>query len=121
VGTEARGPLVHAMRAIVERHGGVVEKYIGDAIMGVGLPPAHEDDALGAVRAVPRNTEAIEELNCVLCARRVASGDVRVTEGCRRNGAHRELNPPPPGPDRFHPLTNDRLSASLTNVVTRRS
>ena len=40
------------MRAAVERHGGTVEKFIGDAVVGVfGLPQAHEDDALRAVRA----------------------------------------------------------------------
>src|SRR5207244_6546275 len=34
------------MRAVLERHGGTVEKYIGDAIMAVfGLPRLHEDDA----------------------------------------------------------------------------
>jgi len=40
------------MRTILERHGGTVEKFIGDAVMAVfGVPVAHEDDALRAVRA----------------------------------------------------------------------
>jgi class 3 adenylate cyclase len=39
------------MRAILERHGGTVEKFIGDAVMAVfGVPVVHEDDALRAVR-----------------------------------------------------------------------
>ena len=41
-----------AMRDALERHGGTVEKFIGDAVMAVfGLPVVHEDDALRAVRA----------------------------------------------------------------------
>jgi class 3 adenylate cyclase len=40
------------MRQILERHGGTVEKFVGDAVMAVfGVPVAHEDDALRAVRA----------------------------------------------------------------------
>ncbi len=39
-------------RTIVDRYGGVVEKFIGDAVMAVwGVPKAHEDDAERAVRA----------------------------------------------------------------------
>jgi class 3 adenylate cyclase len=40
------------MKSIVERHGGLVEKFIGDAVMAVfGLPTVHEDDAVRALRA----------------------------------------------------------------------
>jgi class 3 adenylate cyclase/tetratricopeptide (TPR) repeat protein len=52
------------LREEVERFGGTVEKFIGDAVMAVfGAPVAHEDDAERAVRAGLRILEAIDELN----------------------------------------------------------
>ncbi len=58
------------MRAVLERHGGLVEKYIGDAIMAVfGLPRMHEDDALRAVRAAAEMRAALPVLNDRLAAR----------------------------------------------------
>src|SRR5207302_76129 len=52
------------MGAVLERHGGTVEKFIGDAVMAVfGLPELHEDDALRAVRAATELREALAKLN----------------------------------------------------------
>jgi predicted ATPase/class 3 adenylate cyclase len=52
------------MKAVLERHGGTVEKYIGDAIMAVfGLPILHEDDAVRAVRAAAEMKAALAEVN----------------------------------------------------------
>jgi class 3 adenylate cyclase/tetratricopeptide (TPR) repeat protein len=58
------GPYHSRLRAEIQRFGGTVEKFIGDAVMAVfGAPVAHEDDAERAVRAGLRIIEAINELN----------------------------------------------------------
>jgi predicted ATPase/class 3 adenylate cyclase len=59
-----------AMAEEIKRHGGKIEKYIGDAIMAVfGLPRAHEDDALRAVRAAVGMKVALEAVNADLSRR----------------------------------------------------
>ncbi len=51
-------------QAVLVRHGGTVEKFIGDAVMAVfGVPVVHEDDAVRAVRAVVELRDALGRLN----------------------------------------------------------
>jgi class 3 adenylate cyclase/tetratricopeptide (TPR) repeat protein len=77
------------MKAIVESHGGSVEKFIGDAVMAVfGVPAVREDDALRACRAAVEMRAAFPELGVrgrigvntgevvVGTAERLATGDV---------------------------------------------
>jgi class 3 adenylate cyclase/tetratricopeptide (TPR) repeat protein len=59
-----------AMAEEIKRHGGRIEKYIGDAIMAVfGLPRANEDDALRAVRAAVGMRDRLAEVNAALMQR----------------------------------------------------
>jgi predicted ATPase/class 3 adenylate cyclase len=59
------------IRSIIERHGGTVEKFIGDAVMAVfGIPRLHDDDALRAVRAASDIRDHLEGLNVQLQAGR---------------------------------------------------
>ena len=65
---EALRALLHryfdAASAAVARHGGVVEKFVGDAVMAVfGSPLAHEDDALRAARAAVELRDAVARLD----------------------------------------------------------
>jgi class 3 adenylate cyclase len=58
------GQYFQAIKEIVERHGGTVEKFIGDAVMAVfGLPTLHEDDAVRSVRAAVEIRDAVARLN----------------------------------------------------------
>jgi class 3 adenylate cyclase len=58
------GQYFERMREVLERHQGTVEKFIGDAVVGVfGVPRLHEDDALRAVRAAVELQAALAELN----------------------------------------------------------
>jgi class 3 adenylate cyclase/tetratricopeptide (TPR) repeat protein len=57
-------PYYARLRAELERYGGTVEKFIGDAVMALfGAPVAHEDDPERAVRAALAIREAIAEFN----------------------------------------------------------
>ena len=77
-----------AARTIVERYGGVVEKFIGDAVMAVwGTPVAQEDDAERAVRAALDLISAVPELDGALLARAgVLTGEAAVTLGAEGQG-----------------------------------
>ena len=71
-----------AMRSVLERYGGTVEKYIGDAIMAVfGIPRAHEDDAIRAALAACAMRERLADLNAEL----ESTWGVRLTN---RTGVH---------------------------------
>jgi class 3 adenylate cyclase len=78
-------------REIVQRHGGTIEKFIGDAVMAVwGTPTAHEDDAERAVRSALQLVEAVGRLEARgrhLQARAgVLTGEAAVTIGATGQG-----------------------------------
>jgi predicted ATPase/class 3 adenylate cyclase len=52
------------MKGVLERHGGSVEKFIGDAVLAVfGVPQLHEDDAIRALRAAMEMQDQLRTLN----------------------------------------------------------
>jgi class 3 adenylate cyclase/predicted ATPase len=78
-------------RGVIERHGGTVEKFIGDAVMAIwGAPTAHEDDAERAVRAAMELVATVPELGDEahpLQARAgVLTGEAAVTLGATNQG-----------------------------------
>jgi class 3 adenylate cyclase/tetratricopeptide (TPR) repeat protein len=75
-----------AARGALERHGGGVEKFIGDAVVGMfGVPEAHEDDALRACRAALEIQDLSGKLGISL---RVGVNTGEVVAG---DAAHREM------------------------------
>jgi class 3 adenylate cyclase/tetratricopeptide (TPR) repeat protein len=87
-------PYYVRLRSEIERFGGTVEKFIGDAVMAVfGAPVTHEDDPERAVRAALAARDAVHDLNeanpaldlhvriAVNTGEAVVSLDARVTEG----------------------------------------
>jgi class 3 adenylate cyclase/tetratricopeptide (TPR) repeat protein len=90
---ELQSAYFDAARQVVERYGGTVEKFIGDAVMAVwGYPTAHEDDPERAVRAALDVVDAVAALGearrvDTLAARAaVATGEAAVTLGAVGQG-----------------------------------
>ena len=75
-------------REVVHRHGGLIEKFIGDAVMAVwGAPIAREDDAERAVRAALDLVDAVHGLGPAIEARAgVLTGEAAVTLGATDQG-----------------------------------
>jgi class 3 adenylate cyclase/tetratricopeptide (TPR) repeat protein len=73
------------IREVIERHGGTVEKFVGDAVMAVfGIPELHEDDALRAVRAAEEMRTRLAQLDLGLTIEMrtgVNTGEVVAGEG----------------------------------------
>jgi class 3 adenylate cyclase/tetratricopeptide (TPR) repeat protein len=107
------------MKAIVEVHGGSVEKFIGDAVMAVfGVPILHEDDALRALRAAVEMRHAFPELGLqgrigVTTGEVVTGTEERLVTGDAVNVAARLEQAAAPGEiligEETHRLTRDAV------------
>jgi class 3 adenylate cyclase/tetratricopeptide (TPR) repeat protein len=92
-------------RRHVEGHGGVVEKFIGDAVVGVfGVPTAHEDDPERAVRAALRICEDAQALSALRGA------PLRLRVGINTGEALVRLDVAPGGGERF--LAGDTINTA---------
>ncbi|HEV8452316.1 MAG TPA: AAA family ATPase [Gaiellales bacterium] len=127
----------HEMRSAVEWYGGRVEKFIGDAVVGVfGAEAAHEDDALRAVRAADEMRSRVARLNPTLASDwlvalelrlGVATGELVVGEGAFlgdvMNTAARLEQSAPPGEifisDATHALTRGGVEADLVELKVK--
>ncbi len=94
-------------QAQIESHGGVVEKFIGDAVVGIfGVPAAHEDDPERAVRAGLRIAEDARELTTV------GGTPLRVRVGINTGEALVRLNVSPASGEGF-------IAGDAINIASR--
>src|SRR5919205_1686311 len=78
------GPYHERLRSELERHGGTVEKFIGDAVVALfGAPAAHEDDPERAVRAALAIRDWVREEERLQVRVAVNTGEALVSLGAR--------------------------------------
>jgi class 3 adenylate cyclase/tetratricopeptide (TPR) repeat protein len=116
------------MKAIVESHGGSVEKFIGDAVMAVfGVPVAHEDDALRACRAAVEMRDSLPVLGIrgrigVNTGEVVTGTEERLATGDAVNVAARLEQAAEPGEvligEATHSLVCDAVAAEPVEALT---
>jgi class 3 adenylate cyclase/tetratricopeptide (TPR) repeat protein len=112
-------------RGAIERHGGTVEKFIGDAVMAVfGVPTVREDDALRAVRAAQDLRDSVEvDVRIGVNTGEVVTGDTdKLVTGDAVNVAARLEQAAGPG-DVFlgastYALVRDAVDVELLTPVT---
>ncbi|MGH2635758.1 MAG: AAA family ATPase, partial [Actinomycetota bacterium] len=110
---EVYRPYFEVMAEEIARHGGSIEKFIGDAIVGVfGAPAAHEDDPIRAVRAALGMQAKLPDLNRRLAPR--IGGDLAM-----RVGVHTGEVLSAPGSDREGIVTGESttIAARLQGVA----
>ena len=143
------GAYFDVARAAIERHGGTLEKFIGDAVMAVfGVPAVREDDALRAVRAAQELRDAVDvhvRIGVNTGAVVTGTGDTLVTGdavnvaarleqaaepgevllgaetyGLVRDAVDAELLPPLEAKGKAEPLTAYRLRAVTGDIAVAR-
>ncbi|HEU5212351.1 MAG TPA: adenylate/guanylate cyclase domain-containing protein [Gaiellaceae bacterium] len=108
------------VRADLERFGGTVEKYIGDAVMAVfGAPVAHEDDAERAVRAALAIQDWAREDGALQVRIAVNTGEALVAVGARAEAPTRRTRAC--GSPRRSPRTVERQRAPGSATAPSRS
>ena len=94
---EILGRSYESAASVIQRHGGTVAKYAGNAVMGVfGLPRVHEDDALRALRAASELRDALGIRVGVNTGEVIAGGEA-LASGDAANGAARLQQEAAPG------------------------